>query len=35
MAITMMGTVWYLESGALFHMAGNKDFFSDLEEKDL
>lgn len=35
MANTMMGSVWYLDSGASFHMAGNKYFFSDLEEKDL
>ena len=33
--ITMMGSVWYMESDALFHMMGNKYFFSDLEEKDL
>lgn len=34
MANTMMGSVWYLDSGASFHMTGNIDFFSDLE-KDL
>ena len=28
MAITMMGTIWYLESSALFHMTGNNDFCS-------
>ena len=27
--------MWYLENGALFHMRGNKDIFSDLEEKEL
>ena len=30
-----MGCMWYLESGASFHMKGNRDLFSDLEEKDL
>jgi len=30
----MMG-MWYLDSGASFHMNNNKEFFSDLEEKDL
>ena len=30
-----MGSVWYLDSGASFHMTGEKEFFSDLEEKDL
>ena len=29
------GFVWYLDSGASFHMTLNKEFFSDLEEKDL
>lgn len=24
--ITMMGSVWYLESGASFHITGNIDF---------
>jgi hypothetical protein len=28
-------SVWYLDSGASFHMTGDKDLFSDLEEKDL
>lgn len=35
MAITMMGNVWYLDSIALFHMTICRDFFSDLEEKNL
>ena len=30
-----MGLVWYLGSGASFHMTGEKELFSDLEEKDL
>jgi len=30
-----MGGVWYLDSGASFHMKGNRDLFSDFEEKDL
>jgi hypothetical protein len=29
------GSVWYLYSGASYHMTGDKDSFSDLEEKDL
>ena len=35
MARKIMGTVWYLNSGALFHMTGNKYFCSDLENKYL
>ena len=30
-----MGSVWYLDSGASFHITGDKELFSDLEEKDL
>ena len=30
-----MGSVWYLDSGAFFHMTGDKELFSDLEEKYL
>ena len=30
-----MGSVWYLDSGASFHMTGDKELFSDLAEKDL
>jgi len=35
MVTLVMGSVWYLDSGASFHMTDNKEFFSDLEEKDL
>ena len=34
MVTSFMGSVWYLDGGASFHMTGNKEFFSDLEEKD-
>ena len=30
-----MGSVWYLDSGASFHMTRDKELFTDLEEKDL
>ena len=30
-----MGSVWYLDSGASFHMTRDKELFSDLEERDL
>jgi hypothetical protein len=35
MASSALGSVWYLDSGASFHMTGDKEFFSDLEERDL
>eukprot|EP00253_Pinus_taeda_P024352 PITA_24352 len=35
MVSSMMGCVWYLDSGASFHMTGDKNLFSTLEEKDL
>lgn len=35
MTSTMMGSVWYLDSGASFHMMESKELFSDLEEKDI
>jgi len=35
MVSSMVGCVWYLDSGASFHMTGDKNLFSTLEEKDL
>ena len=35
MANTVMGCMWYLDSGSSFHMTGNIDLFSELEKKDL
>eukprot|EP00253_Pinus_taeda_P017671 PITA_17671 len=35
MVSLMMGCVWYLDSGASFHMNGDKILFSALEEKYL
>eukprot|EP00253_Pinus_taeda_P023089 PITA_23089 len=35
MVSSMMGSGWFLDSGASFHMTGDKIFFSTLEEKDL
>jgi hypothetical protein len=35
MASSALGSVWYLDSGASFHMMGDKEFFSDLEERYL
>jgi len=32
---SVMGSVWFLDSGASFHMTGDRDLFFDLEEKDL
>eukprot|EP00253_Pinus_taeda_P002857 PITA_02857 len=32
---SVMGSVWFLDSGASFHMTGDRDLFSDLDEKDL
>ena len=34
MVSSMMGCVWYLDSGASFHMTGDKNLFSALEDKD-
>ena len=30
-----MGSIWFLDSGASFHMTGDRDLFSDLDEKNL
>ena len=30
-----MGSVWFFDSGASFHMTRDRYLFSDLEEKDL
>ena len=35
MASTVKGSMCYLDSSASFHMMGNTNFSSDLEEKDL
>jgi len=35
MVSSMVGCVWYQDSGASFHMTGDKSLFSTLEEKDL
>jgi hypothetical protein len=35
MMSSAFGLVWYLYSGASFHMTRDKDISSDLEEKDL
>eukprot|EP00253_Pinus_taeda_P029284 PITA_29284 len=35
MVSSMVGCVWYLDSGASFNMSGDKNLFSTLEEKDL
>jgi hypothetical protein len=31
MASSALGSMWYLDSGASFHMTGDKELFSDLE----
>ena len=35
MVSSMVGSGWFLDSGASFHMTGDKNLFSTLEEKDL
>ena len=32
---SVMGSVWFLDSGASFHRIGDRDLFYDLDEKDL
>jgi len=32
---SMVGIGWFLDSGASFHMTGEKSLFSTLEERDL
>ena len=32
---SVMVSVWFLDSGASFHMTGDWDLFSDLEDRDL
>ena len=33
--VSSMMDIWYIESGASFHMKGDKSLFSALDEKDL
>eukprot|EP00253_Pinus_taeda_P030396 PITA_30396 len=35
MVSSMVGSGWFLDNGASFHMTGDKSLFSNLEEKDL
>ena len=35
MVSSALGSRWYLDSGVSFHMSGDKELFSNLEEKDL
>lgn len=35
MVSSMVGCVWYLDSGASFHMTDERSFFSTLDGKDL
>ena len=35
MVSSIMGCGWFFDSGASFHMTGDKSLFSTLEEKDL
>ena len=35
MVSSALGSGWYFDSGASFHMTGDKESFIDLEEKDL
>lgn len=35
MVSTVMGSMWYLDSDVLFHMTGNREFYGDVEDKDI
>ncbi len=35
MVPSMVGSGWFLDSGASFHMTDDKNLFSTLEDKDL
>ena len=35
MVSSEMRSVWYLDSGASFHVTGDKEFFISFQEKDL
>ena len=35
MVSSALGSGWYFDSGASFHMTGDEKIFSNLEEKDL
>jgi len=35
MVSSALGSVCYLDNGVSFHMTRDKEFFSDLEERDL
>jgi hypothetical protein len=35
MASSALGSVWYLDNGASFHMTRDKELFYDLEERDI
>ena len=35
LVLSVMGSIWFLDSGASFHMTGDRDLFSHLDEKDL
>ena len=35
MVSSMVGSGWFLDSGASFHMTSDKSLFSNLEEKDI
>ena len=32
---SVMGSVWFLDSGVYFHVTGDKYLFTDLDEKDI